>query len=158
MPEPARELTARQQRAILALLACKSVADAAVQAKVSPRQLFTWLKEPAFEKAYRAAMWEAFGQTLARLTAGATAAVDTLAELCTGAKAEAVRVRAAKAILEFGVKGVGMEMLGFEIKELEQEIERDKRQQPAWMVDPMPFPDPPADDPGPTTGPLFDDD
>ena len=56
------QLRPKQEQAILALLTNPSVEHAARAVKITPRTLYRWLNEPAFEKAYRQARRTAFGQ------------------------------------------------------------------------------------------------
>lgn len=100
------KLTARQQRAIAALLSARDTRAAATAAKVGYRTLCRWLSEdPAFLEALRSAETEAIS-TAARLLAGEYgAAVETLAAIHRdSSQPAAVRVSAARALIEQLIK------------------------------------------------------
>ena len=96
------ELTAKQQRAVQALLTAKSVSAAALAAHVGERTLFRWLTEPAFRAALTAAESNLIDAATRRLLQLQGAALDTLeALLGDGSDASAgVRLRAAQVALE----------------------------------------------------------
>src|ERR1035438_2221956 len=75
MSENVAELTPKQEEAILALLSTPTVEHAARAAKITPRTLYRYLKDPEFNAAYRQARWTAFGQCTARLQQASSAAV-----------------------------------------------------------------------------------
>jgi len=98
-------LSARQQRAIAALLTSKSVAEAAASAKVGERTLYRWLAE---DRAFRAALLAAEGDLLStttrRLLSLQGQAIETLESLLSRAESEGVRLRAAQVALELSLK------------------------------------------------------
>lgn len=98
-------LSARQQRAVAALLASKTVAEAAASAKVGERTLFRWLAE---DVAFRAALSQAEGELLAtttrRLLGLQGQALEALEYLLTRGESEGVRLRAAQVALELSLK------------------------------------------------------
>ena len=61
------KLARKQEEAILALLTQRNVEDAARVAKVAPRTLYRWMKDRAFDAAYRDAKRASFSQGIARL-------------------------------------------------------------------------------------------
>jgi hypothetical protein len=71
----------KKEDAIMALLAHRSIEEAATAAGTSAKTLHRWLKEPEFDTAYRAAKRVAFGQAIARLHQGSSAAATTLLKL-----------------------------------------------------------------------------
>lgn len=97
-----RGITARQQRAITALLGAPSVAQAAVDAGVGERTLHRWLKrDEAFRDALRQAQDQAMDAAVSRLVGAAPGAADVLAEIADDSAApSSARVSAARAILE----------------------------------------------------------
>ncbi len=117
-------MTPKQERAIAALLGHPSIEAAAEALGINPATVHRWLQEPAFEAAYRAARRAAVGQAIARLQHISGKAVDALLEVIdteyTPAPA-AVRVSAAKAILEFSLKSLELEDLAARIEALEQQ-------------------------------------
>jgi hypothetical protein len=92
-------LTARQQRAIQALLTERTVTDAAKAAKVSRRTLTSWLADEQFCAVLSKATGEAIDATVRRLAALSGSATSVLADaMCTDEKTP-VRVRAADIVL-----------------------------------------------------------
>jgi hypothetical protein len=98
-------LSAKQQRAIVALLASKSVAEAAQAAKVGERTLFRWLAE---DQPFRAALSQAEGDLLdtatRRLLSLQGKSIDALEYLIDRAETESVRLRAAQVAIETSLK------------------------------------------------------
>ena len=68
-----------------------------------------WLKIPEFQKAYREAQRQAFGQSIARLPQATSAAAATLMKIMVDPAAPAsVRVRAADSIFTHAAKAIGV--------------------------------------------------
>ena len=99
------ELTARQQRALAALLREPTLRDAAKASGVGERTLFAWLQLPAFAQAYREARGQLLESTLTALQKASGRAVAALVEVLDepGAK-PGERVSAARAVLEFSLR------------------------------------------------------
>ncbi|MGH9799178.1 MAG: hypothetical protein ACRD82_02345 [Blastocatellia bacterium] len=103
--EPIDGLTARETKAIEALLIEPSVKDAAKNSGVSYTQLRRWLAEPVFSDAYRRARTVVFENTLAGLQSVTTEAIETLRAIMTDKQtASSVRVAAARTLLESAFK------------------------------------------------------
>jgi hypothetical protein len=106
----ARQIMAspREQRAIdtlLMALACgATVPQAAAKAGVSERTVYRRLARPAFREKLDKLRADMVQRTSAMLTAAAMEAVKTLVELQNPAQPPGVRLRAACAILELGMK------------------------------------------------------
>jgi hypothetical protein len=99
------KLSAKQLKAIEALLTEPSTTAAAAAAGVSPATLFRWLNDPVFDQAYKAARTRLLESTLTRLQSVSADAVQTLHTTLTDPLAQApARVSAARAILEFSLK------------------------------------------------------
>ena len=94
--------TARQQRAIEALLSAPSRTAAAKQSGVSERTLRRWLATPAFRGHYEAAGRARMYDAMTLLRAAVTDAVATLRDALS-APQPADRIRAAALLLEHGV-------------------------------------------------------
>ena len=94
-------LTPRQKRAIKALLAEDTIAEAAKSAAVSQRSLYRWLQEDElFQEQLHKAQDRAIDGAISRLSGEARAAAATLAEIHRDREvAAAVRVQAARAVL-----------------------------------------------------------
>jgi len=106
-----RNLTPKQEQAILALLSEPTISAAAEKVGVSEVTLHRWQKLPAFQEEYRAARRYAMERATALLQNSAWAASTTLMRLLNSSS-DSVRLRAAIAILEHGSKG--LEVLDFE--------------------------------------------
>src|SRR5258708_38733709 len=86
----------KKEAAIHALLTQRNVEEAARVTGIGTQTLYRWMKDPAFDAAYRAAKRAAFRQAIARLQQAAGAAVTTLLKIMDdpGTRA-ATHVRAA---------------------------------------------------------------
>lgn len=100
--------------AVAALLTHPTHAAAAAAAGIGLSTLTRWLQDPAFAAAVREARRRTLEQALGTLSAATAEAVETL-RACLGAEGEAVRVRAAVAILEHALRGG-------EVSDLEERI------------------------------------
>lgn len=108
--------------AVAALLTCATYEEAAKVAGVGVSTLSRWLREPSFAGAVREARRRALEQALGTLSAATAEAVETL-RACLGAEGEAVRVRAAVAILEHAMRGAEVTDLEERIAALEAALE-----------------------------------
>lgn len=119
-------LTPKQEKALSALLTEPTILAAAKKVGVGERTLHTWLGEPAFTEAYRAARRAALGQAIARLQQVSSKAVDALLEVIDTEftpSPPAVRVSAASKILEFALKAMETEDLADRIAALETQVQ-----------------------------------
>ena len=96
-------LSPRQEAACLALLAGSDTTAAARVAGVSERTMRRWVASMPFREALRAEARSQAQQARAYLLGAQRAAVATLRQ-CLHAESAATRTRAARAILELGVK------------------------------------------------------
>ena len=116
-------MTAKQHKALAALLSEPTIAGAAEKVGIGERTLYTWLGEPAFGDAYRAARREAVGQAIARLQQVSSEAVTVLETVMNDEDEKgATRVSAAKTVLETAIKAVELEDLAARIEALEQRL------------------------------------
>lgn len=98
-------LSAKQQRAIEALLTEPTTRSAAEAAKVSEATIFRWLAEPVFAAMYREARGRLLESTLTALQAASADAVTCLRDVINDKAAQvSARVSAAKTVLELGLK------------------------------------------------------
>lgn len=95
----AKGLTAKQARAIEALLTTNTISAAAEVAGVSRRTLTAWLADAQFCAFLRSATDDALAATLRRLTAIGAKAVDQLESLLVDGTKEEIRLRAASIVL-----------------------------------------------------------
>jgi hypothetical protein len=124
------KLTRKQEDAIVALVANRSIEDAARACDTPPRTLYRWLKEPDFERGYRTARRQSFGQSIARLQQGSTAAATTLLKVMVDpATPASTRVRAAEAVLNHAAKAIEIEDIEARLSELELATEASRNKQ-----------------------------
>src|SRR5215831_7669956 len=111
----------KQEEAIAALLTQRNVEEAARAAGIGTRTLLRWMKDPEFQTAYRAARREAFGQSIARLQQGTSAAATTLLKLLIDPNTPAsVRARVADSIFNHAAKAIEIEGIEARVIELER--------------------------------------
>jgi hypothetical protein len=110
----------KMEEAIAALLTQRNVEEAAKAINVSTKTLLRWMKEPEFDTAYREARRKAFGQSIARLQQGTSAAATTLLKLLIDASTPAsVRARVADSIFNHAAKAIEIEDIEARVAALE---------------------------------------
>jgi hypothetical protein len=110
----------KKEEAIVALLANRSIEEAARSVGVTNKTLQRWMKEPEFDAAYRDARKTAFGQATARLHHLSSAAVSTLGKVMLDpATPPATKVRAADSVLNHTTKAIEIEEIASRLSELE---------------------------------------
>lgn len=98
-------LPPKQEAAALALAAGRTVMEAAKAAGAGERTVKTWLHDlPAFARRVAELRAEMTSRAVGRLADGMADAADTLGFLCRKARSETVRLGAARALLELGVR------------------------------------------------------
>jgi hypothetical protein len=114
-------LTPKQHKALAALLSEPTVILAAAKVKVGERTLHTWLHEPTFADAYTALRHEAVGLAVGRLQHTTGSAVDALVDVLDAEPPApaAVRVSAAKVVLEYALRFRELDELETRIAQLE---------------------------------------
>ena len=111
----------KQEEAIAALLTQRNVEEAAREAGIGTRTLLRWMQISDFQKAYREARRAAFGQAIARLQQGTSAAATTLLKtMIDPATPASVKVRAAEAIFNHAAKAIEIEDIEARVSELER--------------------------------------
>jgi hypothetical protein len=117
------ELTHKQDKAIAALLSEPTVTAAAAKCGIGERTLHRWCTEPTFAAAYTAARHDAVGQAVGRLQHATGIAVDALIDVLDSEYAPiapaAVRVSAAKVIIEYALRFRELDELESRIAALE---------------------------------------
>src|SRR6202011_3489818 len=99
----------------------RNIEEAAKSVGISSNTLLNWMKVPEFETAYRDARRKAFGQSIARLQQGTSAAATTLLKTMIDPLTPAsVRVRAAEAIFNHAAKAIEIEDIEARVSELER--------------------------------------
>jgi len=128
MPASTEKLTAKQQKALGALLAHPSIQAAADALGMNECTIRRWLRERHFSKAYLAARRQAVSQATARLTTACVAAVEALEGIAKETTLPAsARVSAARAILETALRGVEVEDLAARVDAIEQTLQQQER-------------------------------
>jgi hypothetical protein len=120
----------KMEEAIAALLTQPRIEEAARSIDVAPKTLLRWMQVPEFQKAYREARRAAFGQAIARLQQGTSAAATTLLKTMIDPGTPAsVRVRAAEAIFNHAAKAIEIEDIEARVTELERMAESNQGNQ-----------------------------
>jgi hypothetical protein len=110
----------KQEDAIAALLTQKNLEEAARMAGIGARTLLRWMKLPEFDAAYREARRKAFGQSIARLQQGTSAAATTFLKLLIDPDTPAsVRARVADSIFNHAAKAIEIEDIEARLAALE---------------------------------------
>ena len=98
-------MTPNQNKALAALLTCKSRTEAARACGLSTKTLQGYEKLPEFAEALERGRREALADAAHRMAAGYSDTVDALQAIVQdGAAADPARVAAARALLEYGLK------------------------------------------------------
>lgn len=130
MSRSSEKLNSKQEAAVLALLTTPNVEQAARTVGVTPRTLYRWQKERAFDAACRAAKRAAYGQAIGRLHQLSGAAVSTIGKVMLDpATPPATKVRAADSVLDHTEKAIQLEDIEARLAELERAAEQTK---PDW--------------------------
>lgn len=117
-------LPQKQTKAIISLLSCPTVSEAATQAGVNESTVWRWMKEQAFQDALQEAKQKIVAQAIIQLQQATGEAVGTLRGIMADGEAPAsARVTAAKAVLDMAVKAIKMEDLEARLMTLEQRKE-----------------------------------
>lgn len=117
------KMTRKRDLAIAALLQMPTIAAAAGRAGIAESTLLRWLRLPAFQESYKAARREAVGAAIATLQRAAGDAVLALQIIIRDKEAPASsRVSAARAIIDFAIRGVEIEDILARLEALENEV------------------------------------
>lgn len=117
-------LPQKQTKAIISLLSCRTVSEAATQAGVNESTVWRWMREEAFQDALQEAKQRMVAQAIIQLQQATGEAVGTLRGIMADSEAPAsARVTAAKAVLDMAVKAIKMEELEARLINLEQSKE-----------------------------------
>ena len=127
MKAPGGKFGRKMEEAIAALLTQRNIEEAAKAVGISANTLLRWLKVPEFQSAYLKARRAAFGQSVARLQQGTSAAATTLLKVLIDPNTPAsVKVRAAEAIFNHAAKAIEIEDVEARVTELERTAEASK--------------------------------
>jgi hypothetical protein len=120
--QAAGKLSRKQELAIAALLTCPTLLAAARQCGLAEVTLHRWLKDSAFQTAYREARRAAVQFAIVQVQCATAEAVETLRVVMHDSESPAsARVSAAKTILDTAIKAVELEDLEARIVALETE-------------------------------------
>ncbi len=112
-----QKLNAKQERALVALLDCGEIKEAAETAGITKVTLWRWLQSPEFQSRYRAARRQLVETAIAQLQSDCTIAVRVLREVAEDKQAPASsRVAAAKTIIEQSIGAI-------ELMDLQERVE-----------------------------------
>ena len=115
--------TSRQEKAIIALLNEPTTKDAAEAAGVSEVTLWRWLQQPEFRASYMEVRRVAVQRAIARTQAITSEAVETLREVMNDQSSKgSERIAAAKAILDYALKGIELEDHEMRLQDLEARL------------------------------------
>jgi hypothetical protein len=125
----------KNEDALLLALACGATVEAASkQCGLSDRTIYRRLRDADFKARLQGVRSDMIGRSAGLLTAAASEAVRTLLSLQKDSAPPAVRLGAARAVLEVGMKLREVVDLQVRIEELEAVLEELKTRQPhnAW--------------------------
>lgn len=128
MTDNGSKLSAKQQRALSALLTSKTVGEAALATGLGERTIYRWLTEPAFRQALSAAEGVLIDAATRRLLQLQTAALDVFESLLAkdAEVSASVQLRAATAATDYLLKLRELRDIEQRLQALEQRFtERD---------------------------------
>jgi|ERR1700733_1208808 len=121
------KLKPKQEDAIIALLSNRTVEDAARAVNITPRTLYRWQQEPAFDAAQLKARRAGYGRSIARLQHASGIAVSVLLKVMGDpATPASVKVRAVDSVLSHAAKAIEIEDVLARVAALEQSAEASK--------------------------------
>lgn len=118
-------LSPAQRRAVVAVLASRTVTAAAEKAEVSLRTLTRWLADPDFQAALTAAEADLLAVTTRQLLSSTMAALGVVGTIMTGDGPPGVRLRAATTWLDQARTWYETKTLEARLQALEAEVLRD---------------------------------
>lgn len=123
----APNLSPKKSKAIAALLQHRTLKDAAAAIDIAEATLFRWLQDHNFQQVLRGAKRQVVQQAVSRLQQVSCEAVETLLEIASDReKPASARLGAARAILDYAIKGVEYEDLLTRIEALENHLNNEK--------------------------------
>jgi DNA-binding MurR/RpiR family transcriptional regulator len=119
------KLTAKQEAALVALLAHGTIDAAYEAAGVSKSTMWRFLQDAAFQSRYRGMRRQLVESAIGQLQAGCTKAVTVLCEVAEDKQASAsARVAAARTIIEQSLRAVELEDVIERVERLEGLLEQ----------------------------------
>jgi transposase-like protein len=118
----------KKEEAIAALLTQRNIEEAARTVGLSTATLMRWQRLPEFQTAYREARRAAFGQSIARLQQGSSAAATTLLKLMLDpATPPSTRARCSESVLSLASKAIELEDIESRLAAVERATEASKQ-------------------------------
>ena len=111
-----------RDKALLALVAGKRPADVAAAAGVGLRTVQRWLQDASFLDELNKARIAAFDSAMQRLIASANTAADTLVDLLSKREPPAIRLGAARSLLDLGIERHDASTIVARLVELERQV------------------------------------
>src|SRR5260370_42058746 len=113
----------KMEEAVAALLTQRNQEEATRAVGIGTATLLRWQKTPEFQAAYREARRAAFGQAIARLQQGTSAAATTLLKLLIDQNTPAsVRARVADSIFNHAAKAIEIEDIEARVTAIEASV------------------------------------
>lgn len=97
-------MTPRKEKALRAVLQCRTRKEAAAAAGISPRTLRDYFRDPEFSARLKEESAAILDDAKRQLQGKLAAAIDRLGDIAEGEEANAAQVSAGRAILEFALK------------------------------------------------------
>lgn len=119
--EPEAQLSARQERVIVEILAAPSLEEARRRVRVSKCAFYGWLKDAAFQAELKRRRVAVVSDAIERLRAGMAKAVAKLLSLMDNGR-EQTQLRSAQTILDQGLKAKELEELEERLSALESAV------------------------------------
>lgn len=120
---PDKKLTKKTDLSLLVILACGATVEAAAkQLGISERTIYRRLEKPEFKQQIAEVRRDMLQRTAGSLTASGSEAVRTLIALLNEKRGENVRLGAARALLEMGIKVREAAYLEDRVLQLEEEV------------------------------------
>jgi len=98
------ELTAKQRRMIIAMLASRTIGEACESVGVGRTTLTRWLRDDRFTRALKAAQGQAMTNAGCQLIAAQEKSIQVLIDLAAAGQSEAVKRAAANDLLAYSLK------------------------------------------------------
>jgi hypothetical protein len=111
----------KKEAAIVALLSQRSVEEAARSLEIGVNTLLRWMKDPDFDAEFRQAKRSVFGQAIARLQQGTSAAATTMLKIMLDpAVTPSTRLRAADCVFNHSKDAIELEEIEARVAALEK--------------------------------------
>ena len=114
----------KKELAIAALLANRTISEAAVAAGVAEITLLRWLQNEEFKEAYSEARQEIVSRAISALQGACCVAVSTLIDVMQNSGKDSPRVSAAKSVLELSLHAIEIEELEQKLNSLESQLQK----------------------------------